>query len=74
MKRIEIRIDEHINQEWTEWFYGLRITHLEGGGTELSGPIIDQASLYGLIARLRDLRLSLTYLRCEEEAEEEFYR
>jgi hypothetical protein len=66
MNRVEIRIKERINQDWKDWFEGLDITQSEAGGTALSGLVIDQASLYGLIARLRDLGLSISYLRCED--------
>jgi hypothetical protein len=65
MLQIEIRVEESIDERWSEWLDGLVIAHVEagpngtGGGTVLSGPIADQAALYGLIAKLRDLGLSL---------------
>jgi hypothetical protein len=53
-----IRIRGILDPRW-EWLEGLTVTHLESGETLISGPIIDQAVLHGLIARLRDLNLTL---------------
>jgi hypothetical protein len=55
----QIKIKGHIDQSWSEWLGGLTITHEAGGTTVLTGPIIDQPALYGLLIRLRDLGLSL---------------
>ena len=68
MIRVVIQIKERINPDWSEWFGELIISHPENGGSELSGPIIDQSSLYGLITRIRDLGLSICYLCCKEES------
>ena len=55
----QIRIKGQLDPEWTDWFEGLTIT-LEGDGdTLLSGPVIDQAALHGLLKKLRDLGLPL---------------
>ena len=55
----QIRIKGHMVREWTDWFDGLTIT-LEGtGDTLLTGPVIDQAALHGLLKRVRDLGLPL---------------
>ena len=59
MQRIEIRIKGRIEEGWSAWFEGLEITHTEINETILTGPIQDQAALYGLISKLRDLGLSL---------------
>ena len=53
-----IRIKDLIDPHW-EWLEGLTVTHIVPGDTLLSGPIIDQAALHGLIARIRDLNLTL---------------
>ena len=74
MNRVEIRIKERINQDWGDWFEGLDITQSEAGGTKLSGLVIDQASFYGLIARFRDLGLSIAYLRCDNPERAEMDR
>jgi hypothetical protein len=54
-----IRIDGHLDQHWSDWFDGMAITHESGGTTCLVGPIADQAALYGLIGKARDLSLTL---------------
>jgi hypothetical protein len=65
MPRVEIRIKGQINSQWSEWFEGLTITHTDEE-TILSGEVADQAALYGLIARLRDLGLDLVSVSSEE--------
>lgn len=55
MQRVEIRVKGHLDAKWAEWFEGLEFTYLETGDTLLTGCITDQAALYGLIAKLRDL-------------------
>lgn len=54
-----IRIRGHLANHWSEWLDGLDIQHLEDGSTDLIGPIVDQAALHGVIARIRDLGLEL---------------
>jgi hypothetical protein len=54
-----IRIKGHLDPCWSEWFEGLAVTHTESGETILSGPVADQATLHGLLAKVRDLNLSL---------------
>jgi hypothetical protein len=53
-----IRIRGLLDPRW-DWLAGLTVTHIEPGETVLSGPIIDQAALHGLIAQIRDLNLIL---------------
>jgi hypothetical protein len=60
----EIRIREHLDPCWSEWFAGLKLTHLEGDETLLSGPLPDQPALYGLLERIRDLNLTLISVTC----------
>ena len=55
----EIRIKGHLGSQWTDWFEGLTITLEEDGDTLLTGPVIDQAALYGLLKKVRDLGLPL---------------
>ncbi len=55
----EIRIKGHLDDRWAEWFEGLTITREEDGDTLLSGPVIDQAALHGLLKKVRDLGLPL---------------
>ena len=74
MLQIEIRIEEHLDKRWSEWLDGLAITHTApgsirtGGETILTGPIADQAALYGLIGKLGDLGLSLVSVHRGEPA------
>jgi hypothetical protein len=58
----EIRVKGHLDGDWSAWFDGLRVTPDEHGETLLAGPIADQAALYGVIAKLRDLGLPLIAL------------
>ena len=55
----EIKIKGHLDQRWSEWFADLKLTYLEGDVTLLSGPLSDQAAIYGLLERMRDLNLTL---------------
>ncbi len=55
----EIRIKGHLDNRWAEWFEGLTITREENGETLLSGTVVDQAALHGLLRKLRDLGLPL---------------
>jgi hypothetical protein len=55
----QIRIKGHLGSEWTDWFGGLRITLEDNGDTLLTGPVVDQAALHGLLKRVRDLGLPL---------------
>jgi hypothetical protein len=59
MKQVEIRVKGRIDERWSEWLDGLRIVHTDQDETILSGEVMDQAALYGLIAKLRDLGLPL---------------
>ena len=51
----QIRIEGHLGQQWTDWFEGLSITPGEDGTTLLTGPVIDQSALHGLLKKVRDL-------------------
>lgn len=54
-----IRISGHLDHGWSDWFDGLMIAHEADGTTTLTGLVADQAMLYGLLARARDLGLTL---------------
>ena len=51
----QIRIKGHLGYEWTDWFEGLTITLEDNGDTILTGPVPDQATLHGLLKKVRDL-------------------
>jgi hypothetical protein len=55
MRRVEIRSQTCIDPGWSEWFDGFAISYTDQGETILTGAVPDQAALYGLIAKLRDL-------------------
>jgi len=55
----EIRLKGHLDARWADRFEGLSFTHASDGTTILSGPIVDQAALYGLLRNVRDLGLPL---------------
>ena len=54
-----IRIRGHLDPSWSTWFDSLTVTQADDGTTELAGPLVDQAALFGLLARLRDLGATL---------------
>jgi hypothetical protein len=62
--RYRIRIRDHLDPAWSAWFEGLTVTQQDDGTTELVGPLVDQAALYGLLARLRDLGATLLAVEC----------
>jgi hypothetical protein len=51
----QIRIKGHLGPRWTDWFGGVTITLEENGDTLLTGPVVDQAALHGLLRKVRDL-------------------
>ncbi len=55
----QIRVRSHLTSDWTEWFDGLTITLEENGDALLTGPVIDQAALHGLLKKVRDLGMPL---------------
>ena len=55
----EIRLKGHLNNRWANWFEGLTITLEDNGDTLLTGPVIDQAALHGLLKKVRDLGMPL---------------
>lgn len=55
----EIRVKGHLGRQWADWFEGLSITLEDSGTTLLTGPVLDQAALHGLLKKVRDLGLPL---------------
>src|SRR5713101_3973700 len=55
----QIRIKGHLGRQWTDWFEGLTLTALDNGETLLTGPVVDQAALHGLLRKVRDLGIPL---------------
>jgi len=57
--RYRVRIRGHLDPAWSTWFDSLTVAQSDDGTTELTGPLADQAALFGLLARLRDLGATL---------------
>jgi len=55
----QIRLKGHLDDQWTDWFAGLTITQEEDGNMVLTGLLVDQAALHGLLKKVRDLGLPL---------------
>lgn len=62
----QIRIEGHLGSQWTDWFEGLTITVEEDGTTLLTGPVIDQAALHGVLRKVRDLGMPLVSVHLVE--------
>jgi hypothetical protein len=55
----EIRLKGHLDSRWAAWFDGLSLTHDSDGTTVISGPVLDQAALHGLLQKVRDVGIPL---------------
>ncbi len=65
----QIRVKGHLGREWTDWFGGLTIRLTDNGETLLTGPVVDQAALHGLLRKVRDVGmplLSVIAVQCNE--------
>lgn len=65
--RYEIRVAEHLDEHRAKWFDGLQISHMASGETNLAGEMADQPALFGVLARVRDLGLTLISVRRLEQ-------
>lgn len=66
----QIRLKGHLDRQWVEWFGGLTITQEANGDTLLAGLVVDQAALFGLLKKVRDLGLPLLAVNCVQAEEE----
>jgi hypothetical protein len=55
----QIRVQGHFDRDWSAWFDGMTISNQPNGEAVLLGPLVDQAALYGLLIKIRDLGLPL---------------
>jgi hypothetical protein len=62
----QIRLKGHLGHEWTDWFEGLTLTAQDLGETLLTGPVVDQAALYGLRRSVRDVGMPLLSFHVRE--------
>jgi len=69
-----IRLKEQLDQRWSAWLGGLMVMHEANGETVLTGEVVDQAALHGLLSKVRDLQLtliSLSPLEADSPSEED---
>ncbi len=69
MNIYEIRVEGHLDQNWSSWFDGLIISYDRQDNTILRGPLVDEAALHGVLIKVRDLALPLLALRREDRDE-----
>ena len=55
----QIRVKGHLGRQWTDWFGGLTIKLEDNGETLLTGPVVDQAALHGVLRKVRDVGMPL---------------
>ena len=58
-----ITVRGHLDHYWSDWFEGLTITNGANGEAVLAGPLVDQAAVYGVLMKMRDLGLTLIALQ-----------
>lgn len=66
----QIRIKGQLSSDWSDWFGGLAISHDDNGNTLLSGDVIDQSALHGLLKRIRDSGAELISINPISEADD----
>ena len=67
----QIRLRGHLSDQWKNWFGGLTITLEEDGDTLLTGPVPDQAALFGLLKKVRDLGMQLISVNCVDTGKQD---
>jgi hypothetical protein len=67
----QIRINGHLGCQWADWFDDLTIKLEDNGDTLLTGPVVDQAALYGLLKKVRDLGMPLVSVNCIDPGQAE---
>jgi hypothetical protein len=66
-----IRIQGHLGRQWSQWFGGMTIALEDNGDTLLTGPVVDQAALHGLLKKVRDLGMPLVSVNRVQPGQEE---
>ena len=65
-RKAKIKIEGHLDHKWNDWFEGMELSH-EGDDTILSGSVIDESNLHGILNQIRDLNLKLISVNPHEE-------
>ena len=65
-----LRVAGRLDQHWSAWFDGLTVTHQDDGSTNLTGAVTDQTELHGLLAKIRDLGVTLISVTVVDPAED----
>jgi hypothetical protein len=68
---VSIRVKGHLDQSWQDWLEGLQIVHEADGTSRLVGPLQDQPALYGVLARISQLSVTLLSLAVSEPVQNE---
>lgn len=66
----QIRVKGHLSSAWADWFDGLIVTNEENGEALLTGSLLDQAALFGVLNRLQALNLLLVSVTCTPGADD----
>jgi hypothetical protein len=66
-----IRIQGHLGRQWSQWFGGMTIALEDNGDTLLTGPVVDQAALHGLLKKVRDLGMPLVSVNRVQPGQED---
>ena len=62
----QIRLKGHLGSQWSDWFDGMTVSLEDDGDTLITGPVVDQAALHGLLKKVRDLGIPLISVNCIE--------
>jgi hypothetical protein len=65
----QLRVSGRLDRHWSAWFDGLTVTHEDDGSTSLTGAVTDQAELHGLLAKIRDLGVTLISVTIVDSAQ-----
>ncbi|MHA7156337.1 hypothetical protein [Arthrobacter sp. TMN-50] len=69
MRRYEICLEGQLDSRWSDWFEGFTLTNGADGLTTLTGPVIDQAGLHGLLRRVGNLGMTLISINISDDAD-----
>ncbi len=65
----EVKVRGDLGPHWSDWFSGLKLVHLKGNVSVLSGLLPDQPAIFGVLERIRDLNLALISVRCDRPSD-----